>query len=584
MLKIRNLLLELAVVVIITIPAFISLLNSGYLPMHDDQHVVRLYLLDQGIRQGSFYPRWVGGLGFSFGYPLYNFYPPLIYYVAEVFHLVGLSYIASIKAVIIVGFIFAAFGIYLLVKKMTKSRVAGILSSTLYTYFFYQAVLIYVRGALAEFFTLAILPFLFLAFHNLANRNNWLNGIIFGVTFALLILTHPLIALPTVFFLTFFFIFYFLKSSDKLNFFKISFFGIITGLSLSAFFWLPSFFERKYTLVDKILTGELANYKLHYIEPMQFIYSPWGYGGSTYGTSDGLTFQLGKVHLSIISLALIFSFIYWIKKRKHADNLGFYFLVFLLLFSIFMTTRHSSIIWDNSQFLWYLQFPWRFLTFVTLFIAMVGGHGFLFIDKLFQPYFQPRGLEKALLGSITVVLIISTILIYQKYFKPQYFIKTSDKEKTSLEEINWRISGTSYEFVPKGVKTKKSSFNTTILDLKQTDLAKQPFEVILGEMEVVTIQDKFERKDFEITAYRETQFKLNTFNFPGWTAYLNRNKIKIKDDNDFRLIAVDIPPGKHKLSFRFEDTPVRMVANSLSLLSGLSIAALLFYKFKKVNS
>ena len=48
----HKLFFELLAVLIITIPAYISLLNPQYFSMHDDQHVARLYLLDQGIKQG----------------------------------------------------------------------------------------------------------------------------------------------------------------------------------------------------------------------------------------------------------------------------------------------------------------------------------------------------------------------------------------------------------------------------------------------------------------------------------------------------------------------------------------------------
>jgi hypothetical protein len=65
---------DLLLILIITLPAFISLLKPGYFSMHDDQHIVRLFLLEQGVKQGYFFPRWVDGLGFGYGYPLFNFF------------------------------------------------------------------------------------------------------------------------------------------------------------------------------------------------------------------------------------------------------------------------------------------------------------------------------------------------------------------------------------------------------------------------------------------------------------------------------------------------------------------------------
>ncbi|MBI2051663.1 glycosyltransferase family 39 protein [Candidatus Roizmanbacteria bacterium] len=284
-------------ILIITIPAFLSLLNNNYFTMHDDQHIVRLFLLDKGIGQGYLYPRWVDGLGFNFGYPLYNFYPPLPYYAGWIFHLLGFSLIWSIKLTFILGFILAAFGIYLFVKKFL-GKLPAVLASVLYTYFFYHAVLVYVRGALAEFFAMAVIPYVFLTIVNIAEKPNIRNSIFFGISFAALILTHPLVAVPSVFFIGFFFLFYLWRlSKERIRFVKYFSVGILTGLLLSLFFWLPSISERKFTMVDPILTRELASYKLHYIYPTQFLYSPWGYGGSIPGPFDGMTFQLGKVHI-----------------------------------------------------------------------------------------------------------------------------------------------------------------------------------------------------------------------------------------------------------------------------------------------
>ena len=99
---------------IISIPAFLSLLNPWYFSMHDFQHIARLFLLDQGLLHGYFFPRWVDMLGFNFGYPLFNFYPPLIYYISELFRLLGASYIWSIKAMIILGYGVGAVGMYIL--------------------------------------------------------------------------------------------------------------------------------------------------------------------------------------------------------------------------------------------------------------------------------------------------------------------------------------------------------------------------------------------------------------------------------------------------------------------------------------
>lgn len=589
-LKKGSLILEILLVIIITIPSFLSLLNNQYFSMHDDQHIARLFLLDQGIKQGYLYPRWVDTLGFGYGYPLFNFYPPLVYYVAEIFHLFGFSLIWSVKLTFILGFFLAALGIYIFMKKIA-GKLAGFLSATLYTYFFYHAVVSYVRGALAEFFAMAIFPFIFLSLENLRLKTNVKNSLLFGLTFAFLILTHPLIASPAMFFIVFFLLFYILIIKDKFTFFKYFILGLTIGLSLSSFFWLPSLMEKRYTLVDNILIKELANYKIHYIYPQQFLYSLWGYGGSISGPYDGMTFQLGKIHILLSFFSLILGLVYCFKTKKiDFPTLYFLFSIFLLLFSLFMTTQFSSFIWDKVKYLWYLQFPWRFLTFAGFLISVVGGYSILFLEKILYSLKpqrlksgagKPRGLKFEMVLTILVFTFsLSTILIYQKYFKPQRLLLATDQQLTTDEEIAWRVSRTSFEFVSKGVKTTKSDLNTTILDIKKADLPKKPYEIVSGRAEVKIIQNKFSDKKFLIKASSPSVFRLNTYNFPGWNTYLDNKPTSINDNNSFKLITVNVPHGNHKLAFSFRNTAVRKIADLVSII-GWFVVFILFLHLKE---
>jgi hypothetical protein len=63
--------------------------------------------------------------------------------------------------------------------------------------------------------------------------------------------------------------------------------------------------------------------------------------------------------------------------------------------------------------------------------------------------------------------------------------------------------------------------------------------------------------------------RFNTFYFPGWRAYLDGEECEIQISQPQALIEVAIPPGEHTLLLRFENTPIRLLAN------GLSLAALL---------
>lgn len=573
---------EVIALIVVTALALVGLLNNSYFVIHDDQHIARLYLLDQAIKQGDLYPRWVSGLGFNFGYPLFNFYPPLIYYVAEFFHLIGLDLLWSLKMMIVTGSLISSIGMYLLGKRFFDKRV-GLLAATLHTFFFYRLVTIFVRGAWAEFFAMSILPFVFLGFDSLFKSDKVELPILFSLSLGLLVLAHPLIAFPTFFYLGLFFVYYFLCSKNRLIFIKNVVIGTTSGLGISAFFWLPSFVERQYTLVNTILTHELANYKIHFIYPFQFWFSPWGYGGSIAGPNDGITFQLGKVHIFLLLFSFIASISYLLFKnqKKSKPSIIFYFLVFLLLFSLFMSVTYSQFVWDTISYLWFLQFPWRFLTFSGIFISLSAGACLYYIDRIFK---LNSWLKTIVLNILLVVLLVITVSKYSPYAKP-YAPKTyNEKYATSFEEISWRVSNTSFEFSPLGIKTKKTILGTTTIGLDRKDLTKQNYIIInapTSSAKTIIITDQFSKKEFKIESKKPVVFRLNTFNFPGWHAKLNGKEIKIDDKNDYKLITVSIPQGENMLSFAFSNTWIRTVGNTISFLFLLIFASYFYYDKKR---
>lgn len=387
--------------------------------------------------------------------------------------------------------------------------------------------------------------------------------------------------------------------SEIVNFFKHLVLSGLTALSLSAFFWLPSMIERKYTMVDNILLTELANYKLHFIYPQQFFYSPWGFGGSIAGPNDGMSFALGKIHILAIVAAMGFSLLYYylIKAKKldltnHQNGIKhtlaqkiinvkyFWLYILLLLFSIFMSTAYSSFIWDKMQFLWYLQFPWRFLTFTSIFIAITGGYLIFFVTHTYQ-----RLNTIKILTFLAITFSLITIVQYQKYFYPQKYIAITDRQKTSFDEIAWRVSRSSFEFAPKGVKTTKSELNTTIVDINPQDLKHELYELIDGEAKISVSKNDFNEKKFIIDVDRTATIRFNVFNFPGWHAFKNAIPITIDDKNDYKLITIKIEPGRWQIDLLLENTVIQNIAEIISLISFILVAGYLATPlFSKISS
>ena len=71
------------IIVLFSLFALAPLFHPGFFTMHDDEQVGRLFDLDQSLKAGQFPVRISQDLGFGYDYPLFNFYPPFVYYFAD---------------------------------------------------------------------------------------------------------------------------------------------------------------------------------------------------------------------------------------------------------------------------------------------------------------------------------------------------------------------------------------------------------------------------------------------------------------------------------------------------------------------
>lgn len=114
-------------------------------------------------------------------------------------------------------------------------------------------------------------------------------------------------------------------------------------------------------------------------------------------------------------------------------------------------------------------------------------------------------------------------------------------------------------------------------------MPKSIYKIISGKADVQILENKFSNKKFLIKAESDIKFRLNTFYFPGWEAYLDDKKIQINANNDLKLITVDIKKGVFKLKFMFKNTNVRQFANLISIVS-LAVILGILLRFHLVNS
>jgi len=576
-------LISIILITIFSITVSLPLVKPGFHQIHDDQQITRLYLFDQSLKSGQFPVRWVDGLGFGFGYPLFVFYPPLVYMIGEIYHLIGFGFIDSTKLAFFTSIVASGVAMFIFAKEIW-GRYAALTGAIFYILVPYRALDIYVRGALAESFSFVWLPLILWSFYKLQNTGKSVYVYTSAIFLALLMITHNLIFLPFILLLPFYLLFLLWKSENKKRFFVNCQLSIVICFSLSAFFWLPALLEKKFTIVDQLLLVNLASYKIHFVYPQQLWNWAWGFGGSAAGLADGISFKIGKLHILASIAALLLAIIHLIKtkfsngqlpalqKSQHETysnriekssakiwrvncQLSTVFFA-LFLISAFLTTFYSQFIWELIPPLGYLQFPWRLLTFTALFSSILAG-AFVYLLKV-----------PILRLVVTIILVILVFAPNLKLFKPQFYRENlTDQIATSKEVINWDISSSSFEYLPKGVELTKSNLGTNIINIKKEDIPNKKVIVINPQAEINNLIIKPHEVSFSINSPTNSQIRANIFNFPGWQAQIDDQIVEVDDNNKLKLIDLNIPAGKHRVTIEFRNTPVRQMGNLISLFS-----------------
>ena len=89
-----------------------------------------------------------------------------------------------------------------------------------------------------------------------------------------LILSHNAISLM---FLPISFLYALYLYSKQKKYFQNIMLIFILGFGVSAFFWMPAFFEGKFTLRDIVTAGD---YKSRFVDFRSLLYGSWSYGGT----------------------------------------------------------------------------------------------------------------------------------------------------------------------------------------------------------------------------------------------------------------------------------------------------------------
>lgn len=542
--KTQRLIIGLIVVLISLLP-LVDLFHPGLPVTHDGQdHVARIANFYQSLSEGNPIPRWAGNLNWGYGHPVLMFLYPLPSYIASGMYALHPSFVDSVKLVFAVSYV-ASIALMYLWAQSAWGIWAGLVAAILYGFAPYRFVDMYVRGAIGEHVAFMFLPLILLGLE-WESKKQYSPFALFLIAFSTgcLILAHNAVSLMFLPLVVLYALWLFVSNGKKDTLFlpRIAV-AIGFGFLFSAFFWIPAFFEGKYTLRDIVTRGE---FDARFVPWIQFFEPVWNYGGS-----DILPKSIGFSQWGAMAFLV---YIVCVDKRSRRFGLG---VLIAFIGSLVIMTGMASGLWKALTLLQKFQFPWRFLT-VSVALSAIGASYAVSRTKIATPL-------------IALILSVAAIFGTSGMWHAKAYITKPESFFTGI------YAGTT--------DTGESSPIWSIRFMEHIPPAR--ISTISGSLTVMKMSRTSTKHEYTVVADTESSVVEHTVYFPGWSVSVDGSTVPVEFQNpSYRgLMTFSVPKGTHEVTVSFSDTKLRRVSVWISILSfvlsGIVLGTMPIWRRKK---
>jgi hypothetical protein len=230
--------------------------------------------------------------------------------------------------------------------------------------------------------------------------------------------------------------------------------------------------------------------------------------------------------------------------------------------------------WNFVPLVRFIQFPWRLLGIASLCIALLAG--FLFtgvvprreVPRFWRGRRWPRlaGMSGwiAAAGFLTIVLYAGTFRL-----APQFgpFGDQLSEEAVSLEGLSERgrsLFTIFSDFLPVGVKVEPQDLANprAAPDSSLSPMTYVPAMTVTGDQPF--------RLDLQVRSDQPFTLRLHRFFFPGWQVYAAGRPVPTGPSGDAGLVTADLPSGDYSVVAQFGRTPLRGLADIITVITGLA--------------
>ncbi|MGD1992968.1 MAG: hypothetical protein PVI59_07225 [Anaerolineae bacterium] len=565
-------LVHLIVLAVLLLPALQPLLDGEFTCGFDnDFHLWRAVELEELLRQGVLFSRWAPHMAHGYGYPLYNFSAPASAYVAALLHLAGLSWAWALNLTFIIGWLLSVGTIYLFVSDLLD-RPAGLVAAVLYAYVPFHAYDVFYRGGLSQASAWFWPPLILWALRRADRR--W-GFVVAALGVAGLALTHNAFALLFAPLL----LAYILLVARQRGRHTALWGGLAfaVGLGASAFFWLPALSDLRFVHSERLSSAWVFQYASNFLPLDQLFALPRTSDPSL--LNDWPARGLGLIPALVALLGLT-----GLRRRALRLQVGFFAVALGLL--VFLVLPISRPVWDVLTPLQRVQFPWRLVGPAALCAAVLSGVGAHQLSSFLSPSPRPSSSGKAGDGGsdvwtvfVPLGLMVLLLVPHLGWFYPRHCPVPQPSSLAGM--LAWeRASDTvgttaSGEFLPRWVE--QTPAGTELEDQIAAGGPVQRFDESRLPEGATLLAAAYHSLGAEITLDTPIAFEARylAFYFPGWKVMVDGQSVPVTATHPEGLIAFQVPAGRHEIVVRFGETPLRWVADVVSILSLLATAGLM---------
>jgi hypothetical protein len=529
----RARLLQIGLLGLILVPFAAALLRPGWIQTHEGlSYPMRLVEVGRCWADGHWSARWFPDFYAGQGFPFLSFYAPLFFLLAGLVHAAGTSLPLALKLPVLLGAAAGAAGAYRLARAAAAGRPSATVAAALWAYAPYRIRDIWIRGDLTEFLAAGLLPWALLAMLRLGRKSGPRDVLIAAVAAALPIVTHNVLGLLTGMLLALTAAIAVAFSEEKLRTGWAAAAAGAGALLLSAFFWVPALYEKRFVRIDAMTTGVL-DFRENFLSLADLVGAPELPG---VGQQLPMSFELGIPGLVLLAL-LPFA----LRRLPAAARPVTATAAAMLVLGLVMSTLAGWPAYQAFPLLRFVQFPWRFLNFVALGVAVLAAIG---LEGVLRS--RPAALRRG----VAAVAMVAAVLAVRPLLGPK---PNFDLPPWSIdpEEIASRRETTtsSEEYLPRWV-TEPPMRGRSFENGVRVD----------GDATVEGPGRRVARYDLVVTAREPVTVTLRDLMFPGWRATVGGASLPLEPREGTGNMQFRLGEGRHEVTVRFGTTPVRRTA------------------------